>query len=320
MTRAHALLAAVALAAALPAAAQPWPARPVRIVVPFAPGGGVDAVTRFLAQKLSEQIGGSFVVENRPGAAGVLAAELVAKSAPDGYTLMTSAPEFSINPSVRRKLAYDPFRDFTYISLLTAGQFMLATHPTVPVKTLKEVLALAKSRPGKLTYGSSGSGGINHLAGELLQSMTGIQWLHIPFKGAGPAIIGLMGGEIDFVFASTTGLVGPVQLGKVRPIAVTGDRRFPELPQVPTIAEAGVPGYSVAGWYGFYAPAGLAPDMVRRLHEEARRGLNTPDIREKLLKSGNEPVVSSPDEFVGFMRKEIAKWAKVVKSADIRAE
>jgi len=338
----HALAIAVACALAAPAAAQTpssfdkgsggaesgvsaskgqaWPARAVRIIVPFAPGGGVDTVTRFLAQKLTEQLGGSFVVENRPGGAGVLGADLVARAAPDGYTLLTSAPEFSINPSVRSKLPYDPFKDFAYISQLTSGQFMLASHPSVPVKTVTQIIALAKSRPGQLNYGSSGAGGINHLAGELFRSMAGIRWVHVPFKGAGPATIGLIGGEIDFIFASTTGLVGPAKTGKVRAIAVTGPKRFTELPDVPTIAESGVPGYNVTGWYGFYAPGGTSADILRRLHAEARRALDNPEIKEKLVKTGNEPVVSTPEEFAAFMRAEITKWAKVVKASNLRID
>jgi len=313
-----ALVIAVACTLAAPAAAQTWPARPVRIIVPFAPGGGVDTVTRFLAQKLGEQTGGSFVVDNRPGGAGILGAELVARAAPDGYTLLTSAPEFSINPSVRPKLPYDPFKDFAYISQLTAGQFMLASHPSVPVTTVRQLIALAKARPDQLNYGSSGTGGINHLAGELFQSMTGIRWVHVPFKGAGPSTIGLIGGHIDFVFASTTGLVGPARAGKVRAIAVTGPERFTELPEVPTIAESGVPGYYVTGWYGFYAPAGTLAEIVRRLHAEARRALNSPDMTEKLAKTGNVPVASSPEEFVAFMRAEIGKWAQVIKDSGLK--
>lgn len=331
MTLEHRIHCTLALAAACvlaaPAAAQTpsasagaWPARPVRIIVPFPPGGGVDTVTRFLVQKFSEQIGGSFVAENRPGAAGMLATELVARAAPDGYTLLTSAPEFSINPSVRSKLPYDPFKDFAYISQLTSGQFMLASHPSVPVKTVKQLVALAQARPGQLNYGSSGAGGINHLAGELFKSLAGIRWIHVPFKGAGPAIIGVISGEIDFVFASTTGLVGPARAGKVRAIAVTGPKRFTQLPDVPTIAEAGVPGYQVTGWYGFYAPGGTPVEIVRRLQVEAGRALNSPDVKEKLIKTGNEPVVSAPEEFAAFIRAEITKWAKVVKEANIRVE
>ncbi|HYC46832.1 MAG TPA: tripartite tricarboxylate transporter substrate binding protein [Burkholderiales bacterium] len=315
----HLLAVAVAMIAA-PVAAQTWPAKPVRIIVPFAPGGGVDTVTRLLAQKLTEQVGGTFVVDNRAGAAGMVGAELAAKAPPDGHTLFTSAPEFSINPSVRSKMPYDPFRDFAYISQLTSGQFMLAAHPSVPVKTIRQLVALAKSRPGQLNYGSSGSGGINHLAGELLQSMTGIRWVHVPFKGAAPATTALMGGQIDFVFASTTGLIGAVKSGKVRPIAVTGPKRFSELPETPTIAESGVTGYSVTGWYGFYAPAGTPGTVIKRLNEEARKALFSPEVKDRLEKTGNEPVVSSPEEFATFMRTEIEKWAKVVKAANIRVE
>ncbi|MBI4190533.1 MAG: tripartite tricarboxylate transporter substrate binding protein [Betaproteobacteria bacterium] len=316
----HALVIAAACALAVSAAAQTWPARPVRIIVPFPPGGGVDFMGRILAQKFTEQIGGSFVVDNRPGAAGMLGAELVARAAPDGYTLLTSAPEFSINPSVRSKLPYDPFKDFAFISQLTSGQFMLASHPSVTIKTVKQLIALAKARPGHLNYGHSGMGGINHLAGEMFQTMAGIRWVHVPFKGAGPSIIGLMGGEIDFVFASNTGLIEPAKAGKVRPIAVTGTKRFMEIPDVPTIAESGIPGYNVTGWYGFYAPAGTSADIVRRLHAEAGRALNSPDVKEKLVKTDNEPVVSSPEEFTAFMRAEIGKWAKVAKESNVRID
>ncbi|HEX9782804.1 MAG TPA: tripartite tricarboxylate transporter substrate binding protein [Opitutaceae bacterium] len=290
----------------------------MRIVAPFPPGGGTDTVGRLLAQKLAEQTGGSFVVENRPGAAGVLGAEFVARSAPDGHTLLISAPEMSINPSMRSKVPYDALKDFATISQLTAGQFMLACHPSVPVRSVKQLIALAKSRPGQLNYSSSGTGGINHLAGELLQSMAGFRWVHVPFKGAGPAIVAAISGEVDFVFAATTGLVGHAKAGKVRPLAVTGRKRFGELPDVPTMAEGGVPGYEVAGWYGFYAPAGTPADIVRRLHAEAKRGLNSPDVKDKLEKAGNEVVTSTPEEFGAFLRVEIAKWAKVVKEASLK--
>src|SRR5450759_1716880 len=278
----RALAIAVACTLAAPAAAQTWPARPVRIIAPFSPGGGTDIVGRLLAQKLTEQIGGSFVVENRPGAAATIGATLVARAAPDGYTLLMSAPEMSINPSLRSKLPYDPLKDFAFISQLTSGQFMLASHPYVQVKTVKQLIALAKARRGQLNYGSSGAGSINHLSGLLFQLMAGIRWVHVPFKGSGESAIGLMIGETDFVLASTTALVGLARSGKVRAIAVTGPRRFAELPEVPTIDESGVPGYNVTGWYGFYAPAGTSVEIVRRLHAEARRALNSPEVKEKL--------------------------------------
>ena len=300
--------------------AQTWPARPVRIIVPFAPGGGVDTVSRLLAQKLNEQTGGAFVVENRAGGGGLVGADLVAKAAPDGYTLLTSAPEFSINPSVKKKMPFDALKDFVFVSQLTSGQFLLAAHPSVPVKSVRELIALAKQRPDRLNYGSSGTGSINHLAGELLQSMTGIRWGHVPFKGSGPNLIGLMGGEIDFSFGSTTSLVDQARAGRVRGIAVTGSQRYAELPNVPTIAESGVPGYNVTGWYGLYVPAATPMEIVRKLHAETVRGFNSPEMRERLIKAGNDPVVSTPEAFDAFVRVEIAKWAKVVKDARLTLE
>ena len=302
-----------------PASAQDWPARPVRIIVPFPPGGGIDIVMRILTQKVSQQTGASFVIDSRPGGTGVLAAELTARAAPDGYTIFTSAPEFSINPSMR-KLPYDPLKDFAFITQVTSGQFMLVSHPSVPATSMKQLLAIAKQRPGELNYASSGSGGINHLAGELLQSMTGTKLTHVAYKGTGPAVTAVLGGHIDFMFGSTSGLLAPITAGKLRPIAVTGTKRLAQLPDVPTIDEAGVRGYAVTGWYGMYAPAATPPDIIGRLHAETRKALGSADVRESLEKTGNEPVGSTPEEFGAFVRSEMAKWGKVVKAANIRAE
>ncbi|MGZ5232436.1 MAG: tripartite tricarboxylate transporter substrate-binding protein, partial [Burkholderiales bacterium] len=221
---------------------QSWPGRPVRIIVPYSPGGGIDTVARMMAQKLAEQLGATFVVENRPGAAGVLGAELVSRSMPDGHTLLASSTEFAINPSIRAKLPYDALKDFTHISQLASVQFILASHPAVPVRNVRDLVELAKARPGQLTYGSSGTGAGPHLAGELFQSLAGIRWAHVPYKGAAPASIAAISGEIDFVFGATIGLLGNVQSGKLRAIGVTGRTRFSELPDVPTVAESGVPG------------------------------------------------------------------------------
>lgn len=303
-----------------PVAAQTWPARTVRIISPFAPGGGNDAVARFLAAKLPEQLGGAFVVENRAGSGGLIGADLVAKAAPDGHTLLITSPEFAINPHMRSKMPYDTFKDFAFITQLASGQFMIACHPSVPVKNAKDLIALAKARPGQLTYGTSGAGGINHLAGELLQVMSGIKWTHIPYKGAGPAMIATMSGETEFAFASTIGMVGHIKAGKLRGVAVTGDRRYAELPDVATVSEAGVPGYRVTGWYGLYAPANTPADIVRRLHEESRRALNSPDIKDKLVKAGNEPAGTPPAEFIAFVRAEYEKWGKVIKQANLRLD
>jgi tripartite-type tricarboxylate transporter receptor subunit TctC len=308
---------AVAGALALPALCQTYPAKPVRIIVPYTPGGGIDIVARMLAQKLTEQLGATFIVENRPGAAGVVGAEVVARAAPDGHTLLASSTEFAINPAVR-KLPYDAFKDFTPISQLATVQFILGSHPSVPVRNVKELIALAKARPGQLTFGSSGTGGGPHLAGELFQSMAGIKWIHVPFKGAQPAATAALSGEIDFVFAATIGLLGQVKSGRMRAIAVTGSKRFAELPNVPTAAESGLPGYSATGWYGFYGPGGMSAELVKRLYAEATRALGATDVKEKLARAGNDYVMSPPDEFAAFIRAESAKWAKVVREANIR--
>jgi tripartite-type tricarboxylate transporter receptor subunit TctC len=291
----------------------------VRIIVPYSPGGGIDTVGRVLAQKLTEQIGGTFIVENRPGGVGVLGAELVARAPPDGHTLLASGNEFGINPAVR-KLPYDPFKDFTHISQLASVQFILASHPSVPVRDIRDFIALAKARPAQLTYGSSGAGGGPHLAGELLQWMAGIRWMHVPFKGAAPATIAAIGGEIDFVFAATIGLLEHVRSGRLRAVAVTGTKRFSGLPHVATVSESGVLGYSAMAWYGFYAPGGTPPELVRRLYSESARALGAPDAKERLARMGNEYVMSPPEEFVTFLHAEIAKWGKLVKEANIRIE
>ena len=314
------LTACVACMLGIPAIAQNWPLRPVRLVVPYTPGGGADIVARVLAQKLAEQTGGPFVIENRPGAGGINAAELVARATPDGHTLLASATEFGTNAAVRPRMPFDPFKDFAHISLLGYVQFLLAGNLAVPVRNVKELIALAKARPGELTYGSTSLGGGPHLAGELIQSMSGIRWVHVPFKGAGPASVALISGDINFLFSSTGSLVGHVRAGKVRGIAVTGPRRFPELPEVPTVAESGIPGYSATGWYGLFAPAGTSPEIVRRISAEAARAFSSPDAREKLAQIGTDPVGSTPEEFVSFLRAEIAKWSKVVKEANIRFE
>jgi tripartite-type tricarboxylate transporter receptor subunit TctC len=303
-----------------PTAAQTWPARSIRIIVPFTPSGGVDAVARMLAQKLTEQMHGPFVVDNRPGAGGAVGAELVARAAPDGYTLLVAAAEFSINPGLRPKLPYDPFKNFAHISQLVSVQYILASHPSVPVNTAKELIALAKARPAQLTYGSSGTGSGIHLAGELFQLMSGIKWVHVPFKGAGPASIAAMSGDIDFVIAATIGLLGPVRSGRLHAVGVTGLKRFAELPHVPTIAESGVPGYNATGWYGFYAPGGTSPELVRRLYAEAKRALSNPEVREKLAQAGSEYVMSPPEEFVEFIHAEIAKWTRVAEQAGTRID
>lgn len=316
------------LAAAIPGAhAQPatgaapgWPTRVVRLMLPYTPGGGVDFVARSLALKLTELSGTSFVVENRPGGTGIVATEMVARAAPDGHTLMVSALEFVINPALRSKLPYDPVKDIAFISQLASVPMMLASHPSVPFRSASAIIEAAKAKPGRFTYGSSGTGGGPHLAGELFQLMSGANWTHVPFKGAGPAAIAAMSGEVDFSFGSTNALLEPVRSGKLRGIGVTGGRRFAPLPNVPTIAESGIPGYLAIGWYGFYGPGAMPPDLVRRIHAEASRALNSADVKERLERAGNEVVMSAPDEFAAFVRSELVKWSRVVKASKLQTD
>ena len=296
--------------------AQTWPARAVRVLVPYTPGGGVDVVARSLSLKAGELTGVSFLVENRPGGTGVIASELLARAAPDGYTLMVSALEFAINPALRTKLPYDALKDFTHLSQLASVQMMLASHPSVPYQTSRQVIDAMKARPERLTYGSSGTGGGPHLAGELFQLMSGARWTHVPFKGAAPAAIAVMSGEVDFSFGSTNALLEHARSGKVRAIGVTGGKRFALLPNVPTIAESGIPGYLAVGWYGFYGPANMPAELIKRIHGEATRALTSADTRERLERTGNDVVMSTPEEFGVFLRAEIVKWAKVVKASN----
>ena len=298
--------------------AQNWPTSVVKLVVPYAPGGGTDLVARLLAIKLTEQIGVNFIVENRPGGGGTLGSGFVARAVPDGYTLLVTAPEMSIDPSLRLSLPYDVSRDFAPISQLTSGAYMLAANPLVPVRTIEELVAAAKREPDKFNYGSSGSGTINHLKGELFRIMTGIQWQHIPYKGSGPSIVAAVGGEVQFVFASTTALSPHILSGKLRGIGITGAERNPLLPNIPTIAESGVPGYNVTGWYALFAPVGTPTEILNRIHAATKRALNDTVIKARLATSGNEPIASSPAEFAVFLRSEMEKWAGVIKTSGIQ--
>lgn len=317
---ARTILTALLAAALVPVYAQGFPSRPIRIVVPFTPAGGVDTLTRVMGQRLSENLGVTLLIDNRPGGGGTIGADAVARAPADGYTLLTSAPEFAINAVIRGKPPYDAIRDFTHISMIASGSFILASHPSVPVKTARDIIAMAKIKPNQFNYGSSGAGGINHMSGELFRIMSGIQWVHIPFKGSSPSTAALMAGEVDFVFGSASSMISAIQAGKIKPIGITGSRRYSELPDVPTLAESGLPGYDVLGWYGFYGPAGLPATVLKRLHADTVRALNSPDVREKLARTGIEVVASSPDEFTSFLRRELEKWAKVVKTANLKAE
>ncbi len=299
--------------------AQAYPSKTIRMIVPIAAGGGTDTMARLISQKLSEQMNVTVFVDNRPGAGTVIGTEYFSKTPPDGYTLMTVAPEFSIQPSLR-KVPYDPIKDFSFITQLTSGQYFLTTHPTVPVKTAKQFVALAKARPGQVTFASSGNGSANHLAGVLFQHMTGTKMIHVPYKGAGPAGIALLGGEIDFMFSNVASAIPYVRAGKLRAIASTGQKRSGVTPDVPTIAESAVPGFVVTGFFIMMAPAGTPRDIITRVNGEAVKALQSTAFKERLAALGLDAVGNSPEEATKFIQAEITKWAPVVKAAGMKTD
>jgi tripartite-type tricarboxylate transporter receptor subunit TctC len=312
-------LAALAISAA--AHAQVYPAKPVRMIVAYPPGGGTDIVGRMVAQKLGESLGHSVVVENRGGASGNIGTELAARAAPDGYTiLMGNVAPNAINVSLFRNLPFDPVADFAPVSLVASTPNILVVHPSTPARTVEEVIALAKAKPGTLNFASAGVGSSSHLAGELFRILAGADIVHVPYKGAGPAIVDVLSGRIHLYFATMPAAMPHVKSGKLAPVAVTSARRSPALPDLPTIAQAGVPGYEASTWYGVLAPARTPPSVIARLHENIVKILAVPETRERLADQGFEPVGNSPEEFGAYIRSEIAKWSKVISDAGIRPE
>ena len=311
--------AALVLAAIAPAQAQ-YPSKTVRWIVPFPPGDGTDTIGRVLAPKLTELLGQSVVLENRPGAGANIGAEIVAKSPPDGYTLLLVSITNAIGQSVYTRLNFDLAKDFAGITQLATTPHVLVVHPSVPVKTVKEFAALAKARPGQLAYSSSGAGSAAHLAGELFGMLTGVTMVHVPYKGGGPSMIALVGGEVSVCFATMPSAVGFVRSGKLRGIAVTTGRRSPATPDLPTIAEAGVKDYEAGSWYGFAAPAGTPNDIIVRLNAEMVKVLKLPDVKERLDRAGFEIVSSSPQEYETFVRNEIAKWGRIVRATGLKVD
>jgi tripartite-type tricarboxylate transporter receptor subunit TctC len=302
------------------AQAQSYPAKPVRLIAPSSPGSGVDIVARFYAQKLSAQIKQQVVVENRAGAGANLGAEIAAKALPDGYTLFMGTPAHTINPSLYRRLNYDILRDFVPISQVTSGQYVLVTHPALPVKTLSQLVALAKARPGQLNYGSAGNGNATHLAGELFRTLANIDIVHVPYKGSGPALIDLVGGQMQFMFSNLTAALPHMKSAKLRALAVTGAKRTPIAPELPTVTESGLRGYAVESWFGLLAPAGTPPEIVARLNTETNTAMRAPDMKERLAAEGADPMPGTAAEFAALLKAEIAQWAKVVKQAGITPE
>jgi tripartite-type tricarboxylate transporter receptor subunit TctC len=316
-----ATLAAAAMLLAAGAAAAAYPDRPVRLVVPFPAGGGADFMARALAQKLSAQLGQPVVLDHRAGAGGTIAAEVVAGAAPDGYTLLFgTVGTHAINVSLYAKLRYDPVKDFAPVSLTHLAPRVLVVHPSVPAKTVPELIALARAKPGELTFGSAGSGGTNHLSGELFKSMAGIDLVHVPYKGSAPASVDLLGGRITMVFDSIVAWGDHIKTGKVRALGVTSLRRSAALPDVPTIAESGLAGFDVANWLGVLAPAGTPKDAIARLNAEIRIAMADAEMQRQLVAVGIDPTYSTPEAFAELIRAYIPKWAKVVRASGARAD
>lgn len=315
-----ALAALIAGLAAQTAPAQNYPTRAIRLVVPSSPGGGTDITGRILAQKLSEQLGQQVVVDNRAGAGTTIGNDLVAKSAPDGYTLLMGISTLAINPSMYAKLPYDALRDFAPISQAVAVPNILTVHPSVPAKTVKEFIALAKAKPGSLTFGSAGLGTSPHLSGELFKTLTRIDMVHVPFKGSGQSVISLLAGEIGANFPSVPTAISYIKAGRLRALGVTTVKRTQALPDVPSIEEAGLAGYEATQWFGVLAPAATPRAIIERLYQEVSRALRAPEVKERLNAEGAEVVASTPEEFAGYIKSETEKWTRVIKAAGIKPQ
>ncbi len=301
--------------------AQTYPNKPIRLVLPYPPGGGSDTIARPLAQRLAAGLGQQVIVDNRGGASGNIGMELAAKSPPDGYTIvMALTAQLAVNPSLFKKLPYDPVKDFAPVTLMASGPYILVVHPSLPVKSVKEFVALARKRPGQIAYASSGNGSGGHLAAALLGSMTGTKMLHVPYKGGGPALVDLLAGNVQMLFSTYAAGKGHIQSGRIRALAVSTAKRPSIIPDLPTVAEAGVPGYDSGVWYAMLAPAGTPQDIVAKLNREILRVLHTPEYTKLLVNGAIDPVGSTPEELARHMNAEIAKYAKVIKEAGVHVD
>ncbi len=301
--------------------AQTYPDKSVRMVVPFAAGAGSnDIMARLIAQRLSDRFGQQFVVDNRPGASGIIGCDIVAKAQPDGYTVLVMSLTYTVLPSLFSKLPFDPVKDLTPVTMLASAPLMLVVNPSIPAKNVAEFIAYAKANPGKLNFGSGGAGATPHLAGEMLKSMAGLQVTHIPYKGGAPALADLVGGQIQFMLENIPGTLPFVKSGKLRALAVTDTKRSPLLPDLPTLDESGLKGYELVGWNGMFVPAGTPAAIVNKLHGGVVAALALPDVKERLSVLGADGVGDTPQHFAAFIKADIAKWAKVVKAAGIKVE
>jgi tripartite-type tricarboxylate transporter receptor subunit TctC len=311
------LLALFVACGPLPAAAQNYPSKPVRIIVPTAPGGGVDILARLIAQKLADRMGEQFFIDNRPGAAGVIGARAVAAAEPDGYTLLMGPSSLAITAAIKKKLPYDLMHDLTPVMSVASTPYALIVNPALPVHSVKELIAYAKAHPGQLNVGSAGIGSASHLAAEMFDTQAGIKMTHVPNKGMGPAMVDLLGNQVSVLFAGLPASLKAEKGGKVRVLAVAGPKRSALLPDMPTIAEAGLPGYEVDNWIGMLAPAKVDPKIVERLNHEIVAILNVPETRKRLIEVGFEPVGSSPQAFAAQLGSDVKKWSAIAKQAGV---
>jgi tripartite-type tricarboxylate transporter receptor subunit TctC len=315
------ILIATLILCAGSASAQSYPSRPVKMIVAFPPGGATDIVARLVSQKLTEMWGHQVLVDNRAGASGTIGTDVAAKSPADGYTmLLGTMGNLTANPALYHNLTFDVARDLAPVTLVVAVNFVMVTHPSFPPKTVRELIALAKERPGQINYASSGAGGAPHLGAELFKGMAGVNLQHIPYKGSGPSFTDLLGGQVSLTIDSLAQALPYIKTGRLRALAVTGAKRASMLPEVPTMAEAGVPGYELTNWFGLVVPAGTPRDIVTRINADVVKILKMPDVRERLFGMATEPVGNTPEEFGAFMKSETAKWARVIKEAGITAE
>lgn len=313
-----ALLAALFWGMTGTAFSQPYPNKAVRIVVPFPAGGSADTLSRTIGQKLTTKWGQQVVIDNRTGAGGNIGTDVVAKSTPDGYTLLMTPSSIASNPSLYRKLTYDPIKDLTPVAEIAWTPNILVVHPSVPANSVKELIALAKSRPGKLNYASGGNGATNHLAGELFKGMTGINMVHIPYKGNPIAVLDVLAGQVEVMFDFMITSLPHVKAGKLRALAVTGATRSPQLPDMPTVAEAGVPDFEAGTWFAVFAPAGTPPVIVKQLNSDIVNVLNLPEVKERFYQLGAEPRSGTPEQLAALLKRDMTKWAKVIQDAGIR--
>jgi tripartite-type tricarboxylate transporter receptor subunit TctC len=300
---------------------QTYPTRPIHIMVPSAPGAGVtDIMARLVGQHLSARIGQQIVIDNRPGASGILGSEVVSRAAPDGYTLLVANVSLVVNPFLYPKMPYDPLKDFVPVTMINSAPLLLVVHPSIPAKSVTELIAFAMSHPGQLNYGSGGLGSTPYLAAELFKSLAGIDVVHVPYKGGAPALSDLVGGQLTFMIENMPGTMPYARAGNLRALAITSPQRTELAPELPTMAEAGVPGYEISGWNGLFAAKGTPPDIVARLHSEVTKILRTPEVRQELATLGAEPVGDTPDEFAAFLRADAARWGKIIQEKGIRSD